>query len=177
MIKVNILLGRFQPFTKGHLKMVETGYEKNGLKTVLLLIVNKKFDEKHPFFNESIINLINKFNNPLIHDILIVKNADIGIFGQLLHDNNYEPVYWLCGTDRFEKYDLMCKKYKDQFKLPYIQALEIYRTDEDISATQVREALINNNLDLFTKLCIGDKNIFDELKRELHENIQTRNEY
>ena len=38
MKKVNICLGRFQPYTLGHYKMIEYGFKENGLSTVILMI-------------------------------------------------------------------------------------------------------------------------------------------
>lgn len=151
MESVNILLGRFQPFTEGHFHMIESAYKINNLPTVILIIDNQKFDDKHPFKNETIESLIKSYQSIYIKDILFVKNADIGVFGKLLHEHNYEPYFWICGSDRFKVYDLMCNKYKDQFNLPNIQALEIHRTETDISATKVRQSLIDNNYKDFCK--------------------------
>ena len=50
----NVALGRFQPFTKGHLQMLKDGYDKNGYPAVVFMISNKKFDSKHPFSDELI---------------------------------------------------------------------------------------------------------------------------
>ena len=42
LIKCNVTVGRFQPFTEGHMKMVEAGFKENGLGCVILQIPNTK---------------------------------------------------------------------------------------------------------------------------------------
>ena len=174
MKHVNIILGRFQPFTKGHLKMIEEGYKENGLPTVILHISNKKFDDKHPFSDELIkeeIDLIREKSKNTIIDHFYIVNADIAKIASICHENNYEPVLWLCGSDRFEIYSKQANniKYKtvnnllDEFK-----CFEIKRTDDDISATKVREAINNDDFDTYINMMpLVSENIWNKFKQEL----------
>ena len=51
---INLMVGRFQPFTKGHLKCVEAAFAENGFPVRICMIGNTKFDNKHPFTDERI---------------------------------------------------------------------------------------------------------------------------
>ena len=157
MEKVNIIIGRFQPFTKGHYKCIKHAYKKLNIATVICMIDTKeeKVDKKHPFptsINKPILESLFK-NDKLVKDIILVKNADIVKIGEKLYDKKLQAVSWVCGSDRVQSYQKMASKYKEQAHLPEdFKVLEIPRTGEDISATKVRNALLDDNFDLFKKL-------------------------
>lgn len=174
--KVNIILGRFQPFTKGHLKMIEQGYIENGLPAVVLQISNKKFDDKHPFSDELTKEEINSIRNSLKTNIIghfYVINADIAKIASVCHDNGFEPVLWITGTDRFEAYSKQAnsEKYKiDNNLLDEFKCFEVKRTDGDISATKVREAIENDDFKTYVDMmpeCVTNINMYNKFKTEL----------
>ena len=153
-MRVNLLQGRFQPFTLGHMKCVEEA-AKEGIPTVIAQIETKTADKKHPFTSKDLEpvmdNLVNETKDIL--DYMDVKNADIVKIGELFASKGYEIVSWTCGTDRIKDYEKMAKKYHDQAGLADdFHMIEVKRTDEDISATKVREAIK-----------VGDKTTFDRL--------------
>lgn len=175
--EVNVIVGRFQPFTDGHLKMIEEGYKENGLPTVILQISNKKFDEKHPFSNELIkeeINLVRKSVKNTIIDHFYITNADIAKIASICHEHGYEPVLWLCGSDRYEPYSKQAnnEKYKlDNNLTNEFKCFEIKRNDDDISASKVREAIKNDDfttyIEMMPGICMWHANIWDKFKEEL----------
>ena len=63
MKKVNITIGRFQPFTKGHMKCVEAAYNELGIPTIVCMINVKddKVDEKHPFPSSLIFSIFSTY--------------------------------------------------------------------------------------------------------------------
>lgn len=155
--KVNIMIGRFQPFTNGHMKCVEYAFEKLNIPTIIAMIntPDEKVDEKHPFPSSLLMPIYKDMfdRNPKIEDIILVKNANIVEIGELLYNKGYEIASWTCGTDRIESYSKMAEKYKEKAHLSdNFQMLEIKRSDEDISATRVRKALIDNDAQTFKKL-------------------------
>lgn len=155
--KVNILVGRFQPFTKGHMKCVEEVWEHLHIPTVIVMIdtPDEKVDEKHPFPSSMLL----PFYESLFEDrndivgVILSKNANIVTIGERLHIMGYEIASWVCGTDRYESYKRMSDRYKDDAYLASdFQMIEVVRSDEDVSATQVREALRIGDYSNFTKL-------------------------
>ena len=173
MKQVNMTIGRFQPFTKGHLQMCKDGYEKNNLPCVIMMIENKKYDEKHPFSDKLMkkeIELI-KMRYKFIEDVIPVKSADIVKAGQALYDSGYEPQLWLCGDDRVSQYDRMISKeqYRIDGHLP--EGFATYtgkgRT-EGVSGTAAREALKNDDLQAFKRIMPeGTDRLFNDMRDEL----------
>lgn len=179
MNKCNVTIGRFQPFTEGHMKMLLAGYNENHLPTVILQIPNKKFDEKHPFSDELIheeIDFLTNVYDGLIAGHFYIVNADIAKIATICHDNGFEPVLWLCGSDRFERYSKQadCEKYKiDNNMLMKFKCFEVERTDDDTSATKVREAIINDNFETYNKMMPtgidNNKDFWNKFKKELND--------
>lgn len=169
----NVALGRFQPFTKGHLKMLKDGYDKNGYPAVVFMISNKKFDSKHPFSDELIakeMDIIKKHYKFLVETVP-ATNADIVKIGQKLDELGYEAHLWLCGDDREAQ-------FKRQAENPKYRKLGNFPDDfttytgsgrvEGVSGTAVREAIKNNDIKKFkTLMPDGTSKLFDEFKNEI----------
>lgn len=149
---VNIFVGRFQPFTNGHLKVLETLHKQNS-KGVLLLTVQSK----EPYFPEilqhKIIREIVK-EYSFVRGFYSIPNAGIDtVFNEVRPA--YEPVLWGFGTDRAKSYNAQIQKDIYRMELDVRQDFEGYeikRADEDVSSTKVRLALKENNLNEFKRL-------------------------
>lgn len=155
MEKVNIIIGRFQPFTLGHLKCAQEAQRRLGVKSVLLVINTVKQDARHPFLTKQIEKILDKMckEEPALTGYVLVKNADIVKNVEILREAGYEPVSWTCGTDRYAQYEAMVKKYGKDIDLDdNFEVIEVKRGDEDISATAVRQALRNNDEDTYIGL-------------------------
>lgn len=181
MTKANILLGRFQPLTRGHIKCAMEGFRKNGIKTLLCIIYTpqEKKDLRHPFATEELMELYIetiKANSRYFHkeDIIFVKSAAFPIIFDEMEKRGYEPVGILCGTDRVKDYKRQASKYTTR-EGKYIDCIEIKRSDEDISATKAREALLNGDKETFYNiveipLSLKYKNsIFEKLQKIIKE--------
>lgn len=173
--RVNIFVGRFQPFTLGHGKVINALYKENGLKTIIFLIKAKKKkkddEEKRPFDEDLQTKMINALKNTYpIEDVIILPSASIDkMFNELRP--NYEPVLWGAGSDRMKSFGFQVNKEKyredlgvlDNFKL-----FEIPRTDDNISATKVRSALIDDDFDAFKSMTPKPiHKMYNELKSKL----------
>ena len=181
--KCNVTVGRFQPFTEGHMKMVEAGYKENELPCVILQIPNTKNDAKHPFTDELIKEEIKfimgeqkKANHVSIAGHFYVKNADIAKIAQTCHENGFEPVMWLCGSDRYPQYSKQAdtEKYKvANDMLMEFKAFEVKRTDDDTSATKVRQAIKDDDFTTYMKMMPQgfDENtpLWEKFKKELSQ--------
>lgn len=158
MKEVNMTVGRFQPFTKGHLKMIADGKAKNGLPTVIMIIQNKKPDSRHPFSDDIIqkeLDIVEKNYPDLIEDIIMVTNADIVKNGKALQEKGYQAQLWLCGDDREAPYKKMAENPKYRADGGYPDGFTTYtgtgRT-EGVSGTAAREALKAGDHEAFKKI-------------------------
>ncbi len=157
MEKVNVIVGRFQPLTLGHLKGAEEVWNKYGIRTVFCIVntPESKLNEKHPFPSDLIIEQNEMLGREeYFGGFAPIINADIGKIAKVCRDIGKEPVMWTCGSDRVKAYEKQCvQKYIDMYDLdPEIRVHEIKRTDEDISASKVRECISKNDYKGYCKL-------------------------
>ena len=123
-----------------------------------------KTDSRHPFSADIIkeeFDIIKKNYPGEIEDILYVNSADICAWGELLKKNGYKAACWITGTDEYNVYKKMSAKvpeYEEHNKKGYdckdaytksFYVEEVQRDDEAISATKVRQALKDDNKELY----------------------------
>lgn len=183
MQKVNVMIGRFQPFTNGHLKCIEEAWKVKGVPTVICMVNTKdeKVDERKPFPSSLLLPLYEEAftKNKHVAKIVLVVNADIVKIGEMLSKEGFEICSWTCGTDRYDSYSKMAEKYHDQAGLTDdFEMIEVKRSDDDISATKVREALLANDKRTFDKLTPfgtltqhlrGNESIYEILKNQINK--------
>lgn len=177
MKQVNIMIGRFQPFTNGHMKCIDQAWKELKIPTIIVMMNTKeeKVDEKHPFPSSMLLPIYDKVfdKNPRIEKVILARSANIVEIGEKLHEEGYEIRSWTCGTDRIESYKKMSDKYHDQAHLAKdFEMIEIKRSDEDISATKARQALKDDDKKTFASLTplikIADRgNVYNQLREQL----------
>jgi phosphopantetheine adenylyltransferase len=169
--KVNIFAGRFQPFTEGHMKVVEQLYKENGLPTFILIVRGGKADPtKNPFDEDTQLAMIGAIQSNMIEGAAVINTAGIDTIYNAVRPA-YEPVLWGAGTDRLKAYKYQIDKYKEELNaVPELDAFEIKRSDEDISATKVREALKIDDEATFKRMTPkGMHKMYDQLKTIMQE--------
>lgn len=183
--RINIVIGRFQPFTVGHKSLILNLYKENRLPCCICYIDNKKTDNRHPFSNDLVEQCIDasftdKEKSKYLADIpyMKVKNANIVEIGQMLYDNNLEPVLLACGPDRYNSYKKMADnpKYRDMGKLPDdFDVIVLDRDENSVSGTLTRKAIKDDDIESINKMTDYSKNLtkqsFDILIGELKERI------
>lgn len=156
---VCILVGRFQPLTKGHLKCVQQVWGLYKLPTLLCIIdvPMEKTNTKHPFPTDILIPMYSEFlkNDKRVAGILSIKSADIVRLTEQCRECGFEPTLWVCGSDRYSDYERQVDRYKEKAGLdPSFRCVEINRTATDISATRAREKLKEEDEIGFLKIFI-----------------------
>ena len=166
---VNIMVGRFQPFTLGHLKCLNAIKASLGVPT-LLCVIPGNGDDKHPFRGEvqdEMLNKVEEANPDVVAGVKYVKNAFIEAWVLAAKDLGFEPVSWTCGNDRIDSYRSMVEKHGEKYGLnPEFQVYLVDRADDNISASAVRECLINGDKEGFMKQmpeCLWD--MYDEMRQ------------
>lgn len=171
MRRVNVMVGRFQPLTNGHLKCIEEAWNMLGVPTVICMVNTKdeKVDERKPFPSSLLKPMYEEsVKTEHIVSIELVINADIVKIGTMLKEKGIEICSWTCGTDRYDSYSKMAEKYHDQAYLSEdFKMIEVQRSDDDISATIVRDSIYKNNLETFLKMTPFDKSEFNILRNQL----------
>ena len=177
--KVNIFVGRFQPFTLGHAKVVETIHKQNGYPVVILLVKakNKKKEDafKRPYDEDTQVAMINSLKSKYpIEEVFVIPTGGIDTMFNAMRPK-YEPVLWGTGSDRMKTYGYQVDKqeYRDDLGVRDDFGLfEIPRTGKDISATEVRNAMLDGDEKLFKKLTPKPlHNMYAELKTKLENSM------
>lgn len=154
---VNIFVGRFQPFTLGHVKVFEQMYKKNGHPVVVYLVRGGKPDpEKRPFDEDLQQAMFSEMTKqyPFLEAAFVVPNGSIDTLFAAARPA-YEPIMWGYGTDRKKAYDSMINKpeYREELGVdPEFTGFEIFRTDDDVSASKVRDALMIDDENTFKRM-------------------------
>ena len=168
---VNIVIGRFQPPTLGHIKLLRQIHATNDLPVVVIQIRSAS-GKNTPFENETITRIW----TDIIKEykwIEAVREARTGFIDQILNAlrPEYEPVLWGTGSDRLKDYQRQIDKYgKEANVFPEFKAFEVRRTGKNISATKVREAIASGNEGEFKKMTPkSEHKYFAQLKNELDQ--------
>ena len=180
---VNMFVGRFQPFTLGHAKVIETISKQNGFPVVIFLVkakAKKKEDAfKRPYDEDLQIEMLNKLKSKYpIKDVYVIEgSAGIDKMFNAMRGDGYEPVLWGTGTDRMKNYGFQVnnQQYREDLGVRADFGLfEIPRTGKNISATQVREAMLADDETLFKKLTPKEiHSMYGELKSKLEASMAT----
>lgn len=176
---VNMFVGRFQPFTLGHVKVIETIYKQNGFPVVIFLVKSKTKKKEdafsRPYDEETQLKMLEKLKGKYpIQEVFIIDRGAIDLMFNTMRPN-YEPVLWGTGSDRLQTYSYQVDKpeYREDLGCRSDFGLfEIPRTGKNISATQVREAMLADDEKTFKKLTptpIHD--MYDELKSKLEASM------
>jgi len=176
---VNMFVGRFQPFTLGHIKVIETIHKQNGFPVVIFLVKSKtkKAEDafKRPFDEETQVEMIKNLKSKYpIEEVFVIPTGGIDHMFNAMRPK-YEPVLWGTGSDRMKTYGFQVNKdsYREDLGVrPDFGLYEIPRTGKNISATQVRNAMLDDDEKLFKKLTPKPiHNMYKELKAKLEESM------
>ena len=178
---VNIFVGRFQPFTLGHAKVLEAIHKENGLPVIVFLIkskTKKKGDEfKRPYSEDLQVQMFKNVQKQykFLKDIIVLPSAAIDQMFNALRPQ-YEPVLWGTGTDRIKAYGYQVNNdsYRDQLNARADFSLyEIPRSDDNISATKVRNAMLDGDEKAFRSMTPkAVHKMYGTLKAELEKSMQ-----
>ena len=110
-----------------------------------------------------------------IEKVYIIDRGAIDLMFNTMRADGYEPVLWGTGSDRLKTYSYQVDKpeYREDLGVRTDFGLfEIPRTGKNISATQVRNAMLDGDEKLFKKLTPKEiHNMYGELKSKLEDSM------
>jgi len=145
---VNVMIGKFQPITTGHLKVVDEMYNLNGLPTYFF-IVRRKDSILSEFLTINIFNTLYK-NNTKVAGYSFKKGEWYDTWLSELRMKGLEPVLLGCGEDRSGLYERNLYEINTKNN----SNVELYvekRDTEDISATKLKNAIIEDDKETIKK--------------------------
>ena len=152
---VNLLVGRFQPFHNGHLKMAKFLKEKNGLPSIVA-VVNPGHNKsgKSPF-NEDLIGkymeAVVKDSPNLIEGYFTTKKGLLGVIYGIAKEMGYKVNLIGAGDDRVNDY----KKQSEYLKKAggdFPKEIEVVETPRTTTGTEIRNSIENEDFLAFKKL-------------------------
>ena len=153
--EVNLLVGRFQPFHNGHLKMAKFLKEKNDLPSIVAVVhPGHNKSGKSPFGEDLVskyMEAIVKDNPTLIAGYFTAKKGLLGVIYGMAKEMGYKVNLIGAGDDRIEDY----KKQADYLKKAggdFPKEIEVVETPRSKSGTEVRKAIEDENFLEFKKL-------------------------
>lgn len=153
--EVNLLIGRFQPFHNGHLKMAKFLKEKNDLPSIIAVVhPGHNKSGKSPFAEDLVakyMEAIVKDNQNLISGYFSAKRGLLGVIYGMAKEMGYKVNLIGAGDDRIEDY----KKQADYLKKAggdFPNEIDVVETPRSKSGTEVRKAIEEENFLEFKKL-------------------------
>jgi cytidyltransferase-like protein len=168
---VNLLVGRFQPFHNGHLKMAKFLKEKNDFPSVAVVVYpghNKS--GKSPFKEDTIKKYMDGIvrDESEIADYIIVQRGLIGSAIVKLLEKGYKPHLIGAGEDRVDDYTKQLEYVKKSEIGEEMKDLKLVKTPRVTSATKVREAIADDNYQEVKRLVPkGVSVLYNTLKSEV----------
>jgi cytidyltransferase-like protein len=169
---VNLLVGRFQPFHNGHLKMAKFLKEKNDFPSVAVIVYpghNKS--GKSPFKEDTIKKYMDGIvrDESEIADYIIVQRGLIGSAIVKLLEKGYKPHLIGAGEDRIDDYTKQLEYVKKSEIGEEMKDLKLIKTPRVTSATKVREAISDDDYQEVKRLVPkGVSVLYNTLKSEVN---------
>ena len=155
--KVNVIMGRFQPFHLGHLKMAKKMKEENDLPSFLVVVKpGKNRYGKSPFGEKMVSQYIEAVINEYPEDLAGYVMVERGLLGSSiakLVDMGYQPHLVGGGEDRKDDYLKQIQYIKNTElaeKLP--KEFKLVETPRIMSSTDARNHLKNDDFSALKKL-------------------------
>ena len=173
---VNLIVGRFQPFHNGHLKMARFLKEKNGNPAVAVVVYPGHNKSGKSPFNE---DLIKKYMDGIVRDekeivdYIIVQRGLIGSAIVKLLEKGYKPNLIGAGEDRMDDYTKQLDYVKKSDIGDQMHNLKLVQTPRATSATEVRNAIKDEDYQKFKKLVpAGVEKMYAALKSAVDGKMQ-----
>ena len=146
--KVNIVIGKFQPFNNGHLKMIRKANQNNGLPVAVFVVK----PGPHSFIDDQtmdkMMGIVSNDLSDVIDSIHYVDNDLLSTAVQTLGEK-YEPKTLTVGKKRLDNYLLQTRSLKKRKKLN--QAFQIQTSPEWINSVDVSKTIQEKNYMEFKK--------------------------
>ena len=152
--KFGLLCGRFQPVHKGHVKLIRCALEHCDHLIIAIGSAQESRTKKNPFSFEERRELLRRSLWGLNKKVTIIpvddrkQIRDDSAWGGYLY-NEVVVKTCVCPTINFSGKEEIRSHW---FDTVHIEQMELDREETPISATQVREAILNDDFDTFSDL-------------------------
>jgi phosphopantetheine adenylyltransferase len=146
--KVNIVIGKFQPFNNGHLKMIRKANQNNGLPVAVFVVK----PGQHSFIDhetmDKMMRIVSKDLSDVIDSVNYIDDDLLSTALQALGEK-YDPKTLTVGKKRLDNYLLQTRSLKKRKKLN--QAFQIQTAPEWVNSSDVSKTIQEKNYQEFKK--------------------------
>jgi cytidyltransferase-like protein len=152
---VNILIGRFQPFHNGHLKMAKAMKKENDLPCIVAVVhPGHNSSGKSPFDEDLVkkyMEAVVRENQDLLCGFFIINRGLLGVIYGTAKSHGFNVKSIGAGEDRLLDYNKQIEYLKKNGS-DFPKDIEIIKTPRSTSATEVREKIKSEDFTSFRKL-------------------------
>lgn len=157
---VAFTFGRFSVPSTGHAKLIERVIEEANGGPHYIFATHGQDSKSNPLSFETKV----AFMEACWPDATIYENKDVKTLFDALKkfdEAGFSSATLVVGADRFKTFQDLLERYSDEFKLTCgIVAVE--RSDDDVSATKMREAVLAEDFETFASMVPSDDRVFAE---------------
>jgi len=175
--EVNLLIGRFQPFHNGHLKMARKLKEENDLPCIAAVVhPGHNTSGKSPFDEDLVkkyMEAVVRENPDLICGFFIVNRGLLGVIYGTAKNHGFLPKLIGAGEDRIKDYTKQIEYLKKNGS-DFPKDISIIETPRVTSATEVREKIKNEDFTGFRKLVPPSiSSLYNSLVNGMNSHVKT----
>jgi nicotinic acid mononucleotide adenylyltransferase len=174
---VNVLIGRFQPFHNGHLKMAKVMKEKNNLPCIIAVVhPGHNSSGKSPFDEDLVkkyMEAVVRENGDTICGFFIINRGLLGVIYGTAKNHGFNIKLIGAGEDRISDYNKQIEYLKKNGS-DFPKDMSIVKTPRSTSATEVREKIKNEDFTAFKKLVPSSiSSLYNSLVTGMNSHIKT----
>jgi|694.fasta_scaffold108731_3 hypothetical protein len=144
---VNIIIGKFQPFNNGHLKMIKKANQTNG-NPVALMVVNSSKGFINKEVMDKMMKIISNDLSDLVHSVNYVPDDLLSTSIEKIKDK-CNPKSLTVGTKKLDNYLVQSRTLKKRKKIP--QDFQIQTSPEWVISREVMKTLEDKDYMQFKK--------------------------
>jgi hypothetical protein len=180
-IKVNILVGKFQPVSIGHIKAAEQLKNKNGKKVIFIAIKPKKPNKNSPFSLEQTRIFLEKTQQEypeLIEDIKIIESGQIEDVLETLKPK-YTPILWGTSNTRVNDYAIQFDYLKKRnIPIRLSKEFKLVKVPAYLESNEILDVIKNLDFNEFKKLVPSPvTSQFFNLNKELKKILESKSSF
>ena len=177
MRDVNLLVGRFQPFHNGHLKMAKIMKKENDLPSIVAVVHPGHNNSGKSPFDEDLVKkymeAVVRENGDLISGFFIVNKGLLGVIYGTAKKHGFSPKAIAAGEDRLVDYKKQVEYLKKNGS-DFPKDISIVETPRSTSATEVREKIKNEDFTSFRKLVPPSiSSLYNSLVNGMNSHVKT----
>lgn len=164
---VIVMAGKFQPFTRGHYKVMEAMFEQN--KPIVLMMINDDVQledvKSNPLSYDEREAIIEKSVGEEIGGVIEIPDNNLNSIIEACHENDLNATAIFVGSDEMESLEEDADELTENVD---IELCEVERFEDDIDGQKVREAVENDDFIGFQNMTINlDESDFNLLRRRI----------